>query len=342
MKALVYTEPYHLEIEERPNLVPAADQVLIRVKACGICGSDIHGYTGKTGRRIPPLIMGHEFAGIIEATGPDADSKNHPVGQRVTVQPIIYCGRCPECLSGRTNNCPDRQCLGVMSLDGAMAEQLCVAERFVKKIDDAVSFTQAAAVEPLAVAVRAVNRLKVRGKTILVVGSGAIGLMVQMMLLAQGAGTVIVSDKSDYRLERAGQIGAHHRLNPDKEDIQQAVFRITNGKGADIAIEAVGIGPTVNQALNSLKSAGQCVWIGNSAKMIEMNMQQVVTRELSICGTYSYTNADFDQALAFITCGKIDVHSVIDSQVTLEEAPAVFAKLAQGADQPIKCIITFR
>jgi len=337
MKALIYKGPFHLAIEKRKALTPVGDQVLIQVKACGICGSDIHGYTGKTGRRIAPLVMGHEFSGIIEATGPDASKFQK--GQRITVQPIIYCGKCLNCLSGKTNNCPDKQCLGVMKLDGAMAEQICVSERFVKNIPDSVSFAQGAAVEPLAVAWRAVNRFKVCGKTVLVVGSGTIGLMVQTLLLAQGAKLVISTDMSDYRLERARKIGVHQTLNPARVDISQEIARITDGEGVDLAIEAVGITHTVNQALNSLKNAGECVLIGNSAKMIEINMQHIVTRELTIVGTYSYTNDDFEKALGLIADDKINIDTIIDSQILMEDAPEIFKKLADGADQPIKSII---
>ena len=337
MQALVYTGPNILEIQEVETPVPAAGQALIRVTVCGICGSDIHGYTGRTGRRIPPVIMGHEFAGVVAAVGAGVTACQ--AGQRVTVQPIIYCGHCEACRAGRTTNCPDKQCLGCLSLNGAMAEYICVDERFVKILPDHVTDRQAALIEPLAVAYRAVSRIPVAGQTVLVVGAGTIGLLVLKMLLAKGAGPVIVSDRSDYRLQRARESGASRTVNPDREDLGQVIAALTGGLGVDIAIEAVGIGPTVSQALNSLKPAGQCVWIGNSARMIEINMQQIVTRELAIFGTYSYTDADFDQALALVADRQIDVDPLADGRVDLAGAAAIFAQLAGGADQPVKCLI---
>jgi 2-desacetyl-2-hydroxyethyl bacteriochlorophyllide A dehydrogenase len=339
MKALVFQSPFCLIVEEKPDLYPLPDEVLIRVKACGICGSDIYGYTGKTGRRISPMIMGHEFSGVVEAAGNLCCRIK--VGQRVVVQPIISCGHCEACLKGQTNRCPEKQCLGTMSLNGAMAEQICVPERNVKILPRSVSFVAGAVVEPLAVAFRAVNSLDVHNKTVFVIGSGTIGLMAQMILIEHGAGKLIVSDMSNYRLDYAQNVGSHHVINPTTENVQQTINRLTGQCGVDIAIEAVGIGPTVNQALESLKLGGQCVWIGNNAKQIEINMQHIVTHEISIFGTYSYSDSEFQQAIDLVANQTINTGQLIDKQVVLEEAPTYFDSLSHGSDRPIKCVIVF-
>ncbi|HBP37473.1 MAG TPA: galactitol-1-phosphate 5-dehydrogenase [Clostridiales bacterium] len=339
MKALVYQGPFHLEIEERKKPVPKPGEVLIEVKACGICGSDIHGYAGKTGRRTPPVIMGHEFSGILSGIG--SEVQDLIKGQRVTVQPLLSCGECADCRSGRRAQCAYKSCLGAMSRDGAMTEYLCVDQHHVRILPEEVSFAQAAVVEPLAVAYRAVNSQEVKGKTVFVAGVGTIGLLTVMMLAARGARQIIVSDRSEYRLNLASRLGAGMTLNAAHDDFSRQIASLSEGKGIDLSFEAVGIGPTVSQALDCLKKGGHCVWIGNSAKMIELNMQQVVTRELSISGTYGYSDDDFSQALTMISSGKIAASSIVDRQVSLEEAPAVFDSLARGADQPVKCLIVF-
>lgn len=338
MKALVYFGPEDLRISQIEDLKPGENEVLIKVRATGICGSDVHGYLGLTGRRVPPMVMGHEFAGYISEIG--SKVKEIKVGDRVTVQPVNFCGECEFCLKGLTNVCVNRKFLGVMDVNGSMAEYVCVPARLIYKLHDSMSYVQGAMIEPLAVAYRAVKQVKsLEGKDVLIVGAGTIGLLVLQIVKTKKARKIFISDLSDFRLDDAKKLGADIIINPSKDNAADLIAKETKGLGVDVAIEAVGISPTVQQAMSALKIGGACIWIGNSAKMININMQEVVTRELNISGTYIYTHKEFGEALDLLSEGNIDIEAVISKVITLEEGPKMFNKLANDASQLIKVVI---
>ena len=245
MKALVLTAYNHLEIQDWPRPELAADEVLVRVATCGICGSDIHGMDGSTGRRQPPIIMGHEAAGTIVETG--AEVHDWTAGDRVTFDSTIYCGRCRPCRRGEINLCDDRRVLGVSCDEyrrhGAFAEFVAVPQRVLYRLPAEVSFVRAALVEPLSIALHAVVRTGVEfGDVAVVVGSGMIGLLVVQALRLAGCGRVYAVDVQPRRLEMARQLGADEAFASDACDVPAEVLRRTGGRGADVAIEAVGGG----------------------------------------------------------------------------------------------------
>src|SRR5664279_2323988 len=211
MKALVYTGPLQLDYTDRPAPVAATGEVLVRVKAVAICGSDVHGYTGTTGRRIPPVVMGHEASGVIEAVGPGTEG--WAPGARVTFDSIVWCGACRPCLLGRTNLCETRQTFGVSTpafrRDGAMAEYVVVPARLLHQLPDAVSFDAAAMVEPAAVAMHAARISEIQtGDLVVVVGAGLIGILAMQAARMLGAGVVAIADVVPERLELARRLGA--------------------------------------------------------------------------------------------------------------------------------------
>jgi len=313
--------------------------VIVKVMAVGICGSDTHGYMGISGRRIPPMVMGHEFSGIVVEKG--ADVTGFSVGDRVVVNPLLACGRCDMCCAGFENVCPNRKVMGTMDTDGAMSEYFAVPEDRLISLPESVSFVQAAIAEPLAVAYRAASKTDVAGKTVLVVGAGPIGLLLIEMLKLQNPSKIIVSDLSDYRLGIAKERGAHHTINPQYEDLRERLREHTGSPQVDVSFEAVGASPTVNQALNYLKNKGKCVLVGNSVKDITIDMQNIVTRELDISGTYMYTDAEFTDAVRLLGTGETSVDFIISGQVSLEEAPAYFEELAENPGKLLKVVITF-
>ena len=260
MKALTLTAYNQFEYGEADKPEITDNEVLIQVKACGICGSDIHGMDGSSGRRIPPIIMGHEASGEIAEIG--SSVKNWKVGDRVTFDSTVYCGECESCKSGQINLCPERNVLGVSCDDyrrhGAFAEYVKVPEHILCPIPQEVSYEQAAFAEPVSIALHGVNRLPIeKGDTAVVVGAGLIGLLVVQALKRKGAGTVIAVDIDQKRLDLALELGADHALISNDEALDKIRELVGDEDGADHAVEVVGFGPTINLAINSVKKGWQ-------------------------------------------------------------------------------------
>ncbi len=333
MKALVYKGPGIIELEEIPDPESIDNESVIRINAVGVCGSDIEGFLGKTGRRTPPMVMGHELAGTVEVA---AEKSQFKMGDRVVVQPKLYCGVCSFCQQGLTNLCPEAEFFGVMSKNGGMAEWLSVPERCLFRVGENVDFQKASMVEPLAVAYRGVQQLDgdiLRKATYtFLVGAGPIGLLILQILKLRGAQNVIVSDKSDYRLDIAQKLGADFTLNPQREDVLSRIRDITTDAMADIAIEAVGTQPAVSDALNALKSHGTISWVGLAQPVIEINMHKIVTAELNIRGSFLYTENDFINSLRLIESHQVETDPIISMSVKMEEGVEVFERLKKNKE----------
>ncbi|MBN2238806.1 MAG: galactitol-1-phosphate 5-dehydrogenase [Dehalococcoidales bacterium] len=338
MKALRYLGPGQLAVQEVPDPVMSDNDVLVKVMACGICGSDVHGYLGLTGRRTEPMTMGHEFSGQIVKTGTLVTSFKE--GDKVIVQPMNFCGTCVNCLQGNTNMCLNSKLFGVMAVDGAMAEYLAVPEKLLFKLPEACSYEVGAMTEPFAVAHGAVKKVgSLTGKTVLIVGMGTIGQCLLQLVKLQSPKLIIVSDLSDNRLKIARELGADAAINPGKENYLEAVKRLTGGDMVDVSIEAVGIGVTVNQAIKSLKRMGTALWVGNSAREIEIDMQEIVTSALKIVGTYIYTHTEFGEVIDIMGTGNPSAEKLVSKVVSLDEAPDAFRMLHEQPDSFIKIII---
>ena len=335
MKALVYHGPRDLQLEEVPiSEQPKPGEVRLKILATGICGSDVHGYLGITGRRIPPMIMGHEFAGVVDRLGEGVEGIK--IGLRATVQPVDFCGICEYCMRGETNLCTSRRFFGVMSENGSMAEYLCVPQKLVVPLPRSLTMEQGAMTEAVAVAYGAVKRAgSIRDKDVLVVGAGPIGLFLLQMARAYGAKRVFVSDVDENRLAVAAKLGAYKTINPLKEEI---LFAIPGG--VDVSFEAVGATPTVAQAIAATKNGGVSVWVGNSHKIIKVDMQAIVTRRLRVLGTYIYTHKEFMETVRLLGRGLIDCDAVISHRFPLEQGPAVMADIADRPGSYLKVVLT--
>ncbi|HWA09788.1 MAG TPA: galactitol-1-phosphate 5-dehydrogenase [Opitutaceae bacterium] len=330
MKALLLTAPTQLELVDFPDPVPAADEVLVRVHACGICGSDIHGWDGSTGRRRPPLIMGHEASGQIVAAGPEVT--RWKAGDRVTFDSTISCGRCPYCRAGQVNLCDNRRVVGVAPPEyrqhGAFAEYVALPARILYGVPDQLSYEQAAMIEPVSIAIHAVGRVKIAPTdTAVVVGSGMIGLFVIQALRWAGAARIIAVDLEDNRLALAKELGATDVINSGSGDPVAAIHALTGGRGADLAFEVVGISPTLNLALAALRRGGSAVLVGNLSPKTEFPMQAVVTRELTIHGTCS-SAGEYPLCLDLIARGTIRVEPMISAKAPLSEGISWFKRLS--------------
>jgi len=329
MKALILKAYNNLVYEDVPQPGICPEDVLIEVKACGICGSDVHGMDGSTGRRLPPIIMGHEAAGVIAEVG--ADVEGWKKGERVTFDSTVSCGRCHFCRRGRSNLCDDRRVLGVSCeeyrCDGAFAEYVAVPARILYRLPEKLSFKQATFTEPLSVAVHAVNRttISVNDKAV-VVGSGMVGLLVTQALRATGCGDIVAVDIDQKRLDLAIKLGADVGLKADECNVPEEVMKRTDGLGADIAFEVVGITPAIKTAVAVLRKGGALTLIGNFCPTVEWPLQSVVTREISVYGSY-ISCGEYPTCLEMIASGAVNVDALISATVPLSEGAAWFKRL---------------
>ena len=341
MKALTLTAYNQFEYgeSERPEI--QQNEVLIAVKACGICGSDIHGMDGSSGRRIPPIIMGHEASGeIVELGSAVTDWKK---GDRVTFDSTVYCGECESCKKGQINLCPDRNVLGVSCDEyrrhGAFADYVKVPQHILCSIPKTVSFEQAAFAEPVSIALHGVSRLPIqKGDSAVVVGAGLIGLLVIQALKRKGAGTVVAVDIDEQRLELAKQLGADHTLVSNDEVPAKVRELVGNEDGADCAVEVVGFDPTINLAINSVRKGGSVSCVGNLKAEVNFPLQAVVTRELSIYGSCA-SAGEYDEAIEAVADGSIKVEPLISAVGKLEEGNDWFHRLHKNEEGLLKVIL---
>ncbi len=329
MKALVLKEYKRLVVEDVSVGPLGAGEVRIRVRACGICGSDIHGYDGSTGRRRPPLVMGHEAAGEIAELAPDI--AGYRIGDRVTFDSTISCGRCGFCRLGRINLCDNRRVLGVSCgeyrQDGAFAEFVTVPARILYRLPDAVSFEHAAMVEAISIAVHAVSRSpQPLGKSAAVIGAGMIGLLLIQAARAAGFGRIIAVDVDPDRLLLARTLGADETILAGGGDPAAAVRERTGGRGAEVVFEVVGSPDTLTTAVQSAAKGGAVVLVGNLTPQVPLPLQSVVTREISLLGSCA-SCGEYPLCLDLLAGGAIRVEPLISAVAPLADGPAWFDRL---------------
>ena len=341
MKALLLEEYKKLTVTEVPEPEVGARDVLVQIRACGICGSDIHGFDGSSGRRIPPLIMGHEASGVVAGMGTEVTKVKK--GDRVTFDSMVSCGKCGFCERGQMNLCDDRRVLGVSCDDyrqhGCFAEYAVVPEHIIYSLPDNLSFEHAAMIEPVSVAVHAVKRPPIaKGDTAVVVGTGMIGLLVVQALKAAGCGQIIAVDLADEKLALAQTLGAELGINPKITDAVAAIREATGGRGADVAMEVVGATPTVQTAIEATRKGGHVTLIGNLAPQVDFPLQLVVTRELAIYGTCG-SNGEYPECINLLASGAIQVEPLITAIATLDEGPEWFDRLYAAEAGLMKVIL---
>jgi L-iditol 2-dehydrogenase len=342
MKSLLLSSYNHLEIADFPAPQPGPGEVLVRVAACGICGSDVHGYDGSSGRRIPPIVMGHEAAGTVAAVG--SDVKGYAAGDRVTFDSTVYCGACAWCQRGDVNLCDNRQVIGVSCGDyrrhGAFAEYVAVPQRILYHLPDNLSFEEAAMLEATSVALHAVRVSAIKGgETALVIGAGMIGLLTLQAAKALGCARVFVADVDVTRLHLASQMGADAILHGSGNELANGVLMLTEGRGVDLAYEAVGRSETVNGAIDCTRKGGTVTLIGNIQPEVTLPLQKVVTRQLRLQGSCA-SAGEYPQAIELIAAGKIKVAPLITAVATLEEGPRWFERLHAREPNLMKVILT--
>ena len=341
MKALVLEEYNKLVYKDFPDPKLIENEVMVRVEAVGICGSDVHGMDGSTGRRVPPLVMGHEAAGTITELGRDV--KDWSVGDRVTFDSTIYKLDDWYTRKGLYNLSDDRMVLGVSPGDwkrhGAFAELVNIPQHILYRIPDGVSFTQASMVEPVAVAAHAVELTPVAwNDTAVVVGSGMIGLFVIAVLRAKGCGKIIAIDLEDDKLKLARELGADVALNAGKDDIKKEVLALTANRGADVAFEVVGISETLNTAINSVRKGATVTLVGNLSPTVELPMQAVVTQQIRLQGSCAICG-EYPAVLDMIARKEVNVEAILSAEAPLSEGAEWFRRLYNKEAGLIKVVL---
>ncbi len=341
MKALVHTEPYKFEFKDVPQPKPDDEEILVRVKAVGICGSDVHGYTGKTGRRIPPIIMGHEASGVVEAVG--KKTQNVAVGDRITFDSTVYCNQCQWCRVGRVNLCDNRQILGVsipaFRRDGCLAEYVVMPWWITYKLPDAVSFEEAALVEPAAVSMHAARTTPIDVNDVVgVIGAGPIGLFAVQAVKVKGAGKVIAFDVREERLAFARQLGADITINPSAGDVAEELKRVVGRPDVDAVLEAVGTPPAMDLGFKIVKRGGHLTLIGNVTPKVEVNLQDLIMRELNIRGSFAIAG-EYRTILDLMAQGRIQAKPLISQVKPLAEGQVAFDVLHKGDPKLFKIVL---
>jgi L-iditol 2-dehydrogenase len=341
MKALLLSEYNQLDIADLPAPVPGVDEILVRVAACGICGSDVHGYDGTSGRRIPPIVMGHEAAGVVAAAGSGV-SKFKP-GDRVTFDSTVYCGQCEFCLQGDINLCNNRQVIGVSCGDfrraGAFAEYVVVPQRITYHLPKALEFQEAAMLEAVSVALHAVRVSEMKGgETALVIGAGMIGLLTLQAAKAAGASQVLIADIDRSRLDRAEKLGADATLLLSGSELVQEILRRTGGRGVDLVLEAVGRDETISASIASVRKGGTVTLIGNISPQVKIPLQVVVSRQIRLQGSCA-SSGEYPEAMELLANGKIKVKSLITAVAPLSDGPRWFARLHAGEPNLMKVVL---
>ena len=320
MKALVMHEYKKLSFEEVPIPRIGSDEVLVHVQACSVCGSDVHGFDGSTGRRRPPVIMGHEASGIIEACG--SNVRDYHAGDRVTFDSTVYCGRCEKCRAGMVNLCLSRQVLGVSceeyNRSGCFAEYVSIPRHILYRLPDNVTYVQAAMVEPLSVAYHAATRTAVgENDTVALIGVGTIGLLTLQVIRAFGAKRIIAVDISESRLQLARENGASVCINSSDPQAAEQIRNASDG-GVDIAFDVTGIDATVSLCIRSVRTGGRVVLVGNVAPDVHFPLQKVVTGQISLFGSCA-SAGEYPQCLDLIAAGKVNVDAMISRVVPLRD-----------------------
>jgi threonine dehydrogenase-like Zn-dependent dehydrogenase len=341
MRAAVFKGQRRIEIEGRPIPEPAAGEVQVRIKAVGVCGSDLHGFEGKSGRRrLPGLVMGHEAAGVISAVGKDPG--NWEVGDRVFLNPMIACGRCSFCRRGWRHLCENKLIIGSSMIefkDGALCDYLTIPVGQLHRIPDSVTYAEASFGEPASCAVHVFNRSANEvNDSIAVIGTGAIGLVAVQAARHIGAGVLIAVDIAPGRLELARKFGADFTIDSRNLDPVEEIQKYTDGRGVDIAVEAVGSTITYTQCAHALRKRGTLLALGFMEDEICFPIQPILFRELAILGCTGFTH-EIDTVLSMMAVGTLDVKSLITHRFALEETQAAFETAADAKARAIKVVV---
>ncbi len=337
MKASILKKPFEIAIEEVPTPVPKPDELLIQVKASAICGSDTKAYEGKHPLIRPPIILGHEFSGVIVEKGSQVDGFR--VGERVVVEPSFVCGQCFFCQRMDFSLCDHLKQLG-HQLPGSFAEYTVAKARFTYLLPNGIPFEKGALTQPLAIGIHAVRRAAIqRGQTVLILGTGTIGLLLLQLALRKGA-RVFASDVVDFKLEKAKALGARRGWNGSSPEMVKEVKAQTKGMGADVVIEAAGSSATIQQAFSAVRKGGTILLLGLTGHLKEeVPLERVTLDELNLHGSMRYSMGDFPEAIDMIHRAAVDLDTLVLKRFALDETPQVFEETFRSPQEVLKSVM---
>lgn len=320
--------------------VLTAHDVLIKVKHCGICGSDIHNFLeGGTGKRLIqfPFVLGHEFAGEVIEVGEAV--KNLVPGDRVCVEPGVACGECMYCKSGRYNLCDNMRFMSAYPNRGSMQDYVTFPAKNCFKLPDHLTTVEGALIEPLAVGLHAANRGNVNfGDTVVILGSGCIGIMTLLACKAKGATQIIAVDIFDQRLQKAKELGATYIINSKTEDVTAKVTALTGSRMADVVFETAGRPETFLMAAEATRRGGTLVTVGNISEPTNQKLVEINMKEIDIKCVFRYANV-FPLALELIASGQIDITAIAPNIFPFDETPKAFDYAVHNGASVLKCIL---
>jgi L-iditol 2-dehydrogenase len=341
MKALVLEEVRDLHLRDVPEPPVGPHDVLIHVKACGICGSDVHGYDGSTGRRIPPIIMGHEAAGVVAKVGSDVTA--FVAGDRVTFDSTVSCGACAFCEKGEVNLCDNRQVLGVSCADyrrhGAFAEYVAVPDHIVYSLPESFPYEKAALIEAVSIAVHAAKITQIqKGSTAVVVGAGMIGLLAVQAFRHYGCSKVFAVDLEQSKLDTAKSLGADATFLATDPELLVKLNDAAGGQGIDIAVEVVGLQKSIATAIDVVRRGGTVTLIGNLSPRVEIPLQIVVTRQLRLLGSCA-SAGEYRECIDLMQSGAINVDPLLSAVAPLSQGAQWFERLYNREPGLMKVIL---
>jgi threonine dehydrogenase-like Zn-dependent dehydrogenase len=330
MKTLLYPEYERLEIADQSKPRPGDGEVLLRIAACGICGSELEAFKNKSPRRVPPLVMGHEFCGVVEETGPRVSSL--AAGQRVVSHSLFGCGQCVRCARGDSHLCARRQLFG-MNRAGGFAEYVSVPEQCLVAWPEPLPADVASLAEPLANGVHVVGLTRqLNPGIVVIIGAGPIGLLCQQAFQCLSSADVVVADLIRERLDVASRLGAKHIVDSRHEDLLEEVLSLTDGEGADVLVDAVGSGLSKQQSLAATRPGGTTVWIGLHENTVTIDSHEVTLAERRVQGSYAASLDELKVAVDLLATGRIDGTSWIKTFPLIEGVEAFRSMLAARGD----------
>lgn len=341
MRAAVIDKPFSIGLQKvRPPVINRANEVKIQVIVTGICGSEIHAYHGTHPFRIPPVISGHEFAGVVVETG--SEVKSVSVGDRVTVEPHYGCGVCRSCQTGNYNICKEKNVLGTQEWIGSFGEYIVVPENTIVKLPDNVTYEQGALIEPLAVGVHAVRKAGVsQGDKVAILGAGPIGLGLMLAAKNSGATEIFITDALEYNLNIAKKLGATSPINTTYENAVERIVGETDGEGVDTVFIAVGIQSVLNDSFKIVKRGGKVSEVALFGKKPEIDISYIQNKEIQLIGSNMYVKDDFVIAAEAIATNLFDTSLLISKVVPIEEIKDAMNIVDQKLENVIKVLLKF-
>ena len=338
MRQAVMTKPGEIEIREVPEPRQVGkNEVKLKIRKIGVCGSDIHVYHGKHPFTPYPVIQGHEYSGEVVEVG-ELVKKVKP-GDKATARPQRVCGKCPPCLRGDYNICNYLKVEGFQA-PGTAQDYFLLPEDRVIKLPDSLTYEQGAMVEPTAVAAHCTSRGgDLKGKNVVVLGAGPIGNLVAQFARARGASKVLITDISEFRLDKAGECGIEYTSNALNEDLGKASKRVFEKEGFDVVFECAGVEVTLDQAVQQVSKGGKVVVVAVYGNRPKVDMAVVGDRELSLIGTLMYRHEDYEESVALIQSGVIRTKPLFTGYFQFEKYLDAYKFIDEQGDKSLKVII---